>query len=257
MIGANGGGQIAIQRHAQNQRRMPIDVAVLKRHELGQNARIGIEHAGEIHHLGQPDNLGMASKGFQILNFQRRTGGLKSRGGYARRQVEPHIHHGLFGAIEEIANALRPDHIGDFVRITDRRRHPIGQHATVKLERGHQRGFDMQMGIDKTGNGEAPTAVDYRFAIVVCVGPHDPVGDDGDVGSRHRAGDHIEQLHVLDHHIGRFLALAGHDHTGEGLGIGHGAVLSSFPPRLGWPASRVKSRTINRCKTLRGAPPTG
>ena len=59
------------------------------------------------------------------------------------------------GAVEEVADALGAQHVGDLVRVADRRRDAVRQHAAVELERRDQRGFDVQMRVDEAGHDDA------------------------------------------------------------------------------------------------------
>ncbi|MNT59050.1 hypothetical protein D3C72_1965250 [compost metagenome] len=62
---------------------MAVDMPALEGGELGDDARIGIEHAGEVHHLGQPDDLGMRAERLQVGDFELRARRLEAGGRHA------------------------------------------------------------------------------------------------------------------------------------------------------------------------------
>ena len=203
------------------QRRVAVDMAVLEGGELGEDAGIAVEHAGEIHHLGEADHLGMVAKGQQVVDLEPGAGGLERGRGHAGGEVDADIHDGALGAIEEIADALGAQHIGDLVRVADDRGDAMRQHAAVEFERGDQRGFDVQMGVDEAGHGEAARRRRSLRALIGRVGADDAVGDDGDVGVGDGAGDDVEQADILDDQVGGLVAAAGCDHLCEHCGVGH------------------------------------
>ncbi len=222
VIGADAGGEIAIERLATQQRRMPVDMAVLEGEQLCQNTRIGVEHAGEVHHLGEADHLWVAAERQQVLDVKTGTGGLERGRGHAGGEIDAHIHDGALGTVEEVANALGAQHIGDLMRITERGGDAIGEDAAVEFQRGDQRGFDVQMRVDEARHGEAPAAVNNLLAVIAGMGAHDAVRDNGDIGGGDGAGNHVEQADIADDDVGRLFSLPGHDHAGQKGRAGHG-----------------------------------
>ena len=83
VVGADGGGEIAVERLPAQKRRVAVDMAVLEGNELGDDARIGIEDAGEVHHFGQADDLGVRAERFEIGDFELRARGLEAGGRHA------------------------------------------------------------------------------------------------------------------------------------------------------------------------------
>src|SRR5690606_36328330 len=97
------------------------------------------------------------------------------------------------GASEEVADALDSEHVGNLVRIADNRGDAVRQDAALEFVGRHQRGFDVQVGVDEAGYDDAVVALDQGRAIVVAVGADDPVGDDGDVGMGEPTGNDVQQ----------------------------------------------------------------
>ncbi|MNU10231.1 hypothetical protein D3C72_2572670 [compost metagenome] len=62
---------------------MSVDMAALEGGKFGDDARIGMEHAGKVHHFGEADDLGMAAERFEIGDFERRARGLEAGGRHA------------------------------------------------------------------------------------------------------------------------------------------------------------------------------
>ena len=105
MVGANAGRQIAVERVAPHQRRMTVDMAALKRFELGHADAVLRQQSREVHELGETDDLRVIAEGKQILDLQFRAGGLQMGCRNAARKLHAHIHDGAFGGIEEEADA--------------------------------------------------------------------------------------------------------------------------------------------------------
>ena len=77
MVGADSRGEIGVEVAAGQKRRVPVDVAVLEGGELVERARVAGQHAGKVHELRQPDDLGMVAQGHEIGGGQLRPGGLE------------------------------------------------------------------------------------------------------------------------------------------------------------------------------------
>ena len=54
VIGADAGGEIAVQIPARQKRRMAVDMAVLEGFQLRHADRIRVDNAWEFHEFGQP-----------------------------------------------------------------------------------------------------------------------------------------------------------------------------------------------------------
>ena len=181
--------------------------------ELGEHAGIAGKDARIVHHLGQAMHLGVIAQRQQFADFKGCAGLFERCRRHARRQVDADVHRRLLGAGEEVADALRAEHVGDLVGIAEDSGDTVRQDATVEFKRRHHRRFDVHMRVDEARHGEASASVDLGLAGILPVGADDAIFHDGDVGRFDRAGDEIEQAHVLDDEIGRHLALAGSDGT--------------------------------------------
>ena len=181
MLGADAGGEIAVEAEPAQQRRMTVDMAALEGFELGHAGRVTGEHAGEVHEFGQPDHLGMITEGQKVIDVEAGAGGLQMGGRHAARELHTDVHDGLDRAVEEIADPRGADHIGDLVRIADRRGDAARKHAAVELVRCDQRAFDVQMGVDEAGYHDPAGDVDFPYAGIGFQRADDAVAADGDV----------------------------------------------------------------------------
>ena len=142
----------------------------------------------------------------QIVGGEPRARRLEFGRRHARRQLHAQIHRQPLGRVEEIAQARRAHHVGDFVRIADRGGGAAGEGAAVELARRHQRRFDMEMRINEARHADRVAAVDFDRAAILFVRADDAVTADRDVAPRDLAGDDIEEARALDHQIGGIAA---------------------------------------------------
>ena len=73
----------------------------------------------------------------------------------------------------------------------------------------------MHVRVDEAGRRERAFRVDLTLAAVVVVSPDDQIAADRDVGPGDRAGDDVEQPHILDDEIGFRATCALVDRVGE------------------------------------------
>lgn len=83
VIGADAGGQVAVQIIAANQRRMAVDMAVLKCGQFVEDIGIGVQDAGKIHELGKTDDMGIVPERQKVVDLQLRPGRLEGGCGNA------------------------------------------------------------------------------------------------------------------------------------------------------------------------------
>ncbi len=221
VVGADAGGKIAVQVVAADERGVAVDMPVLEGDQLVEHVRIGGQHAGEIHELGEADHLRVRPHRQEIGGAQRRPRGFERRRRHTGRELDAQVHHGLLGRIEEIADARDAKHVGDLVRIADRRGDALGQHAAIELGRRDQRGFDVQMRVDKAGHREEAAAIDLATPGIGLVGADDAVARDGDIGGGDAAIDDVEQPDVLDDQVGGLGAVSLRNRTGKGGFVVH------------------------------------
>ena len=219
MVGADAGGKIAVEVKPAQQRRVSVYVAALEQREFCQHIGRARQHAGKIHEFGEADDPLVLHQRREVGRLQPRAAGFKMRRRHAARQVDAQVHDGLAGAGQKILYAGKSKHIGDFMRIANRRGDAIGQHQPVKLMRRHQRGFDMQMRVDETRRNDFAVRINFTKAGIVAMRADNAVAANGDIGLRQRAGHKIEQPPAFQHQIRRRRAAPLRDGAGEKGGV--------------------------------------
>ena len=106
------------------------------------------------------------------------------------------------GGVQEVAQAVEAEHVGDLVRIADRGGGAARQHRALELERRHQAALDVHVGVDEARHGDPAAPVDLAHAAVVVVGADDPVAADRDVALVQLAGRDVQEARALDHQVG-------------------------------------------------------
>ena len=160
VVGAHAGSQIAVEGQAAEQRAVSVDGARLKRRELGEAGRVAGEEARKIHEFGEAQHLRMIGERQKIADLEPRAGRLEVGRRHAARKLHAQVHRRRHRGVEEIAQARLPQHVGDLVRIADRRGHAMTQHAAVEFERRDQRAFDMEVRVDEAGRDDLSADVD-------------------------------------------------------------------------------------------------
>ena len=212
---AHTGRDVGVEVVGRQQRRMAVDLHVGEGGELGQHRRVLSEHARHVHELGQPQHLGMMLEGQQVRRLQPRARSLEMRGRHARRELHAQVHHRDRGAVEEELQAGNAQHVADLVGIADRRGGTARQHATVELQRRHQRRFAMDVTVDEARDGDQPAAGNLHGAAIGLVRADDAVAGDRDVANRHLARGEIVETDRLDHQVGRHGAARLVDDVGD------------------------------------------
>ena len=229
VVGADGGSEVAVEREAAQQRGVAVNVPVLKRGQFGQHAGISGQNAGEIHEFSQANDVWVRGQRQQIGDFQPRAGSFEMGCGHAGGELNPQVHDGVVRGIEKIPDAGQAQHIGNLVRITNRRGDAMRKHAAVKLRRADERGFDMQVRVDKARHEDFAGDVNFSEAGIFGMGADDAGAANGDI----RAGDlprnQIKDPPALEHEVGGGAALPLGNGAGEMLRIGergHGAAFA-------------------------------
>ena len=84
--------------------------------------------------------------------------------------------------------------------------HAKGGHEAVKFERRDQAAFDMQVGVNKTGNEGKARYIDDQSAIVISAGSYDRVPTNGHITGQHLACNDVKHLPATQNQIGRHIA---------------------------------------------------
>ena len=201
---------------------MTVDRPGLKRGELGEAGRIAREETRKVHEFGEAEHFRVVRERQKIADLEPRARGLEVRRRHAARELHAQVHRRSHRAVQEIAQARLPQYVGDLVRIADRRRHAVAQHASVEFERRDERAFDMAMRVDEARNDDLAADVDLPDAAIIADRPDDPVGADRNVAQNEVAADEIEDSPALQHDVRLREPLALLDGAGKkGDGVAH------------------------------------
>ena len=168
----------------------------------------------------------MAAQRHQILGEQPRAGRLEVGRRHAGAELHLQRHAQRLRRLEEVADAGHAQHVGDLVRIADRRGGAARQHLPVELFGRHEAALDMHMGVDEARYGDQAAAVDLAHAAIVVVGADDPVAADRDVADVERAGRDVQDARTLDHQVRLRAADALADPPPELVPVQHAQLLS-------------------------------
>ena len=116
--------------------------------------------------------------------------------------MHANIHQRQSRGLKKIVDTRQPTNIGDFMRITDRRRNPMRRHAAVKFERGDKAGFDVQMGVDKARHKDFPGQINLTQPLIAAEHPHDGISANRHIGWHQIAGDQIKHPRTFQHQNG-------------------------------------------------------
>ncbi|MCY1227100.1 hypothetical protein D9M72_393600 [compost metagenome] len=175
MVGADAGGEVAVQVLAGQQRRVAVDMRALKGVELGEADRVLVHDAGEIHELGEADDFWMVAERQKPFDWQIGARRLQMCRRHAGRELDADVHDRFERRIEEELDAFGTEHVCDLVRVADDGRDAERQDAAVEFMRCHERRFDVQMRVDEAGHDDAAGNVDFLASVVVAEGADDAV----------------------------------------------------------------------------------
>ena len=172
-----------------------------ERGQLGQHLRVAVDHAGEVHHLGQAEDRAVGEQGRQILRGERAAVGLHVGGRHARRRHDDHVERQIAAALGHEANARDAGHVGNFMGIGDDGGHTAGQHGRGKLGRRAEAAFDVHVRVDEAGSHVPPAQINGLRGAVAAADTHDPAVCHGDVGFFDCAGKDVDDAPVAQQQI--------------------------------------------------------
>ena len=215
VLGADAGGDVGVEVAARQQRGVPVDVAAREGRELGEAAGVAVDDAGVVHELRQPQHARVVGERCEVGGLQPRARRLHRGRGHAARQHHADVHHRAGAGVEEIADAVEAEHVGDLVRIADRRGDAAGGHAAVELEGRDQAALDVQVGVDEARHQHEAADVDHPRAFIGRAGADDGVAADRHVALDEGAGDQVEHAPAAQHEVGGGVAAPLRDAVGQ------------------------------------------
>ena len=97
---------------------------------------------------------------------QNGTGFIQRGGRNAGGQHEPHVYRQILRGLKHIFDAVGAHDVGDFVRIGHNGSGAVGQDGLHEFCGADQRAFQMDVGIQKTGEDDFAGAVHFLPAVV-------------------------------------------------------------------------------------------
>ena len=88
VVRADPRGRVRLQLLPEDAGRVTVDMSSAVERELVELGRVTGDHAGEVHHLGEPDDPPAAHQRLQVAEAEGPSRGLEPRGGDARRRRE-------------------------------------------------------------------------------------------------------------------------------------------------------------------------
>ena len=196
--------------------------------------RIVSDHAGEVHHLAQPDHAGPGQRLGDVGGGQLRPRVFQPR---RARHAAGHLHIDVDGQAPRLVvhqpDAGQAQDVRDLVRVDEHRGGAVRDHGADELGHGDEAAFDMHVRVDETRDKVAAGGVDDLGPRAYGVGR---VGADiGEASLGHDdvgAWDDLARIDVdpgaaADHQIGRTSA---HRHVHKGRGRPGPCFLHHPPP---------------------------
>ena len=182
----------------------------LRCRDFAKHLWIIVEHAGEIHHFAEADDVGPGHGLNHIVRTNHRSACFKTRRRrHAGRHLNKNIDGQTHGLVMHQLHACQPQHIGDLVGINEHGRSAMGYDRTGEFGHRHHAAFHMHVAIAETRNEIAAIGfndfcirADAMGAVFSHIGKA-PVSN-GDIRVRDDfTGMHIHPTAFADHQIRR------------------------------------------------------
>ena len=203
VVRADPGRRVRLQRPSEHAGRVTVDV--LGERELRELGRRAADHAGEVHHLGEPDHAPAPEQRVEIAGRQLAPRRLELRRGHARRRHEVDVERQVRRCVEQPVHAVGAEHVRDLVRVGDDRGRPEREHEPRELVDEQLRRLEVHVRVDEAGHDPAPRGVE-RLAALVVAEAGDPTVDDRDVRLEPFTREDRQHLAAADDEVGRLVA---------------------------------------------------
>ena len=201
--------------------------------DFRQHLLVTGDHAGEIHHLAQTDDVGPLHRLANVLGAERGAGILEAgRAGHTGRHLHEDVDRHGHRLVMHQPDAGQAQHIGDFVRVDEHRCGAMRDHRAGELGDRHHAAFDMHVRVAQARHKVAALRIDHLRCLADAMrraGPYigEAARGDGNVG----AGDDLARMDVhpsaiADHRVSRVATHGDGDEAGGGIGPGfqHGSL---------------------------------
>ncbi len=165
VVALDPGVDVGVQISAGEERRMTIDD--LKEVHLLCEVRIPGEDAGDVHHLGKPDDSLPPPEPGEVVGREHGAAGIKGCCRDTGREHDQDIERCPRSLGEEVLDPGRPADVGDLVGVGDNGRRAVRKDEPGILSRGKKRTLDMDMGVDQPGHHVGAVEVVLLLPMVV------------------------------------------------------------------------------------------
>ena len=149
VVGRDARGEVGVQLRAVDARRVSVDALALRQRDLRELGGRARDHGREVHHLGQAQHPVARQDLRQVGERERRPRRLERTRRHARRREREHVHRQPLAGVEEPVDALRPERVGELVRVAHDRRRPARDQQPRQLA-DHQLGrLDVHVRVDE------------------------------------------------------------------------------------------------------------
>ena len=185
--------------------RVPVDVVAARDGELRQLALGAGDHAGEVHHLREPDHAPPPQQALEVAGRERAARRLELRRRHARGGGEEDVERQVLADVDEPVDAVGAEHVRDLVRVGDDRGRAERQHEARELGREQLRGLEMHVRVDEPRHDVGAVRIE-RLGALVGAEPGDDAVADRDVDVEPFAREDAEDAAAADDEVGRFVA---------------------------------------------------
>ncbi len=233
MLRARAGRQVGLQVAAGEAWRVPVNGPAGGRCQLEHHVILTGEHAGEVHHLGQPQHTRPAEHLLDLVGAKFRAGGLqRGRRNAARRHEKdvnrparrlprrsrsPRQRPALRGA-QHILHACQAGDVSDLVGIGDDGGGPVRGDCCGELGGAEEAALDVNVSLDESGKHDCSVEVNLPGAVVLAHARY-RVAAQRDVGVDHLAREHVEDLSAAQHQVRRLIAARDGDESLQPLDV--------------------------------------
>ena len=203
VVGVDAGGDVGVQVGAGKTGGVTVNLLVvrLRRDDLGDGGGIGGDDAGEIHHFRKTQNPGVVKEAVDVPVVQIRAAFIQRRRRDAGGNHEVRVQGQPFRGAEHVVDAVGSHDIGDFVGIGDDGGGAVGDDGPGKFRRGHQTGFQMDVGVNEAGADDLAGHVHFVPAFVAAEA-YDQTLRHGNVPGVQLPGKHVDIGGVFQNQIG-------------------------------------------------------
>jgi hypothetical protein len=197
-------------------------------HDVG----IAVDDTGEIHHFREVDERGVGAEFLDGFRSQRGAGRFEIGRGHAGWDAEMDFAGCLRRQFLHVADALRAEHVGDFVRVGNRGHRAVDHRDAGELGRGEHGTLDVHMGVDETR------------AQVALLGDAVILAHRGDFSARHLD---ISGKDAATEKIDDFAAVSGRSGGSHGGSLGTGGEAAQGCQRaLEWQTDDIGAAAFHR-----------